>query len=217
MKQRLANPSALIDISGIKDLAFIRADAGAVAIGAAHQARRRRDLRRGAQGDSRARPSGRRDRRSGRAPHGYDRRLARQQRSGGGLSGCGLGLGATVKTTKREIARRRFLHRHVRDRARGRRNRERDIFPRCGKGWLREIPESGLALCDGRRVRGKDEGRRARGGDRRRVLRLPRAGDGSGARQELHARGGCRRQGRRRTISIRICTVRPNTARIWSP
>ncbi|MEJ0025722.1 MAG: xanthine dehydrogenase family protein subunit M [Rhizomicrobium sp.] len=35
MKMRLANPSDLIDISGIKELSYIRASAGAVAIGAA--------------------------------------------------------------------------------------------------------------------------------------------------------------------------------------
>lgn len=35
MKMRLANPSDLIDISGIKDLSYIRASANAIAIGAA--------------------------------------------------------------------------------------------------------------------------------------------------------------------------------------
>ncbi len=35
MKMRLANPSDLIDISGIKELSYIRASAGAIAIGAA--------------------------------------------------------------------------------------------------------------------------------------------------------------------------------------
>ncbi len=35
MKMRLANPSDLIDISGIKELSYIRMDAGGVAIGAA--------------------------------------------------------------------------------------------------------------------------------------------------------------------------------------
>ena len=35
MKMRLANPSDLIDISGIKELSYIRGNAGAVAIGAA--------------------------------------------------------------------------------------------------------------------------------------------------------------------------------------
>ena len=88
--------------------------------------------------------------------------------------------------------RRRFLHRHVFDRAGGRRDRHGSLVSRSAESGLHEIPQSRFALRDGGRLRCEDEGRRARRGDRCRALRLPRAGDGSGAREGLPARCDCR-------------------------
>ena len=85
-------------------------------------------VKRGDPGPRRAR---RHDRRPGGAQPRHDRRLDRQQRPGGGLSRRRVvALDATVRTTKREIAGRRFLHRHVRDRARPGRDRHRGASSR---------------------------------------------------------------------------------------
>ena len=89
MKQRLASPSDVIDLGRIKDLVGIEVSGDAVTIKAATTHYDVASSARGAEGDSRARPSRLADRRSRRAPSRHHRRLDRQQRSGGGLSGGG--------------------------------------------------------------------------------------------------------------------------------
>ena len=90
-----------------------------------------------------------------------------------------LALGATIVTNKR-----RDRGRTITSRACSRRRSEADEIitkvqlPDPGEGGLREVPQSRLALCAGRRVRRQDGGRRARRRDRRgRKRRVPRHGD----------------------------------------
>ena len=104
MKQRLASPSDVIDLGKIKELIGIEAirrradDQGGDDLFRHHAKRRREKV------DSRDRLPHLAARRSRRAASRHDRRLDRQQRSGGGLSGGVLALGATVKTNKRSIS-----------------------------------------------------------------------------------------------------------------
>ena len=92
MKQRLASPSDVIDLGKIKELIGIEATGRR----ADHQGgddplRRAMQSADVQEGDPGARPSRLADRRSGRALSRHHRRLDRQQRSGGGLSGGGAG------------------------------------------------------------------------------------------------------------------------------
>jgi carbon-monoxide dehydrogenase medium subunit len=109
MKQRLANPSALIDISGLKDLAFIRTDAGTVTIGAGT---RHADVAASAE-VRRAIPA-----LAHLAEEIGDPAVRHMGTIGGSLANndpaadypaAVLGLGATVKTTKREIGADAFF------------------------------------------------------------------------------------------------------------
>ena len=63
---------------------------------------------------------------------------------------------------------RRFLQGPVRDRARAGRDHRPLPVPEGEQGGLREIPQPGLALCAGRRVRVEARLRHPRRGDRRR-------------------------------------------------
>ena len=79
MKQRLASPAALIDLKNVPELAGIGREGDHLLIGAMS---RHVDVARSsvvAGGDPGARQTRRRHRRSARAQHGHDRRLARQQ------------------------------------------------------------------------------------------------------------------------------------------
>ena len=82
---------------------------------------------------------------------------------------------------------RRFLQGPVRDRARGRtRSSPRCTFPIAEQGGLREVPQPGLALCAGRRVRVEARLRRPRRRDRRRLeRRVPRDRVRGGAEEAL--------------------------------
>ena len=87
MRLRLSQSERLVDLGAIADLKAIKADGNGVTIGAmathaSVAAERRREAHRA--GDRRAR---RRHRRSDGAQHGNDRRLDRQRRPGGVLSG----------------------------------------------------------------------------------------------------------------------------------
>ena len=72
--------------------------------------------------------------------------------------------------------------------------------PGAGEGCVHEVRQPGLALCDGRRVRGEGAEGRARGGNGGRAeRRVPPQGDGRGAGEELVRRcaGGCEDAGGR--------------------
>ena len=72
--------------------------------------------------------------------------------------------------------RRRLFHRAVRDRARAGRTHHPGELPDPAEGGLHEVRQSGVALRAGRRLRRQDRGRRAGRGDRGgRARRLPRA------------------------------------------
>ena len=91
LKQRLAKPSDVVDLGGIKELAGIKVEGNNVVIGAMT---RHADVASSA--DVKARDPGagrprRPHRRSAGAQPRHDRRLDRQQRSGGRLSGGGAG------------------------------------------------------------------------------------------------------------------------------
>ena len=68
------------------------------------------------------------------------------------------------------------------------RSSQRSRFPVPEQAAYAKFPNPGFALCDGRRVRREDQIRRARGSDGCRPMRLPRAGNGSGAGEEILAR-----------------------------
>ena len=126
-----------------------------------------------------------------------------------------LALGATDQDQPAQHRGRRFLHRHVLDRARGRRDRHRGVVPHSANAPATRNsrnPASRYAMA-GVFV-AQDEGRRARRGDRRGALRLSRAGNGSGAGQELHARRDRRHRDRSPASSIPTSTARPNIAPI---
>ena len=87
-----------------------------------------------------------------------------------------LALGATIVTNKRQIAADDYLQGPVRDGAGARTRSSPHVqLPDPAEGGLREVPQPGLALRAGRRVRRQDGRRRARRGDRRgRQRRVPR-------------------------------------------
>ena len=104
MKQRLANPPQLIDISGLKELAFIRIGKSGVTIGAASK---HADVATSAD-IAKAIPA-----LAGLAAEIGDPAVRHMGTIGGSLANndpaadypaAALGLGATLKTTKREIA-----------------------------------------------------------------------------------------------------------------
>ena len=104
MKQRLAAPTDVIDLGKIKELVGIEASGDTLTIKAATTYFDITAERRCQKGDSGDRLSHLGARRSRRALSRHDRRLDRQQRSGGGFPGRFAGAGATVKTNKRSIA-----------------------------------------------------------------------------------------------------------------
>ena len=87
MRLRLSQSERLVDLGGIADLKAIKVDGNGVTIGAmaTHACvAANADVQRG---DSGARRARRRHRRPDGAQHGHDRRLDRQRRPGGVLSG----------------------------------------------------------------------------------------------------------------------------------
>ena len=103
LKQRLAQPTDLIDLGGIAELKGIKEEAGGLTIGAMT---RHADVAGSAVVKARdpgAGRAGRADRRPAGAQPRHHRRLDQQQRPGGRLSGRAPGAGATVRTNKREI------------------------------------------------------------------------------------------------------------------
>ncbi len=117
LKQRLAQPSDLVDLGGIAELKGVKAEGGGITIGAMTT---HADVARSAD-VQKAIPAlaqlGGRHRRSAGAQPRHHRRLGRQQRSGGGLSG---GRARARRHHPHQQARdqgRRLLQGHVRDRA----------------------------------------------------------------------------------------------------
>ena len=171
MKQGLAAPSDIVDLAGIKN-AGVTANAAKVTVkaGTAHA-----DVAvelGGPEIDPGACRTGPRHRRSARSPPRHHRRLDRQQRSGSRLPGGARGARGDRHHQRPQTAGGEVLHRNVRHRAEARRNGGGGRVSGAEAGRLRQVPESSLALRDGRGVRGPGQGRQgARGGHRRRALR----------------------------------------------
>ena len=179
MKQRLASPSALIDLKSVAELSGIAREG--------EPRDRRHDAPR--RGRATTPSCRRRFRRSPRSPAASATRTC----ATGARSAARSPTTIPPPTTRRrrspwrddrhQQARDpggRFLQGPVRDRARGRRTHHQGALPDPAEGGLHEVPQSGLALRAGRRVRREDEGRRPRRGDRRRrERRLPRQRAGS--------------------------------------
>ena len=77
-----------------------------------------------------------------------------------------LALDATIVTNKREIAADKFFTGLFETALKEGEIVTAVTLHRAGQGRLRKIPQSGLALCDDRRVRRQGQGRRARRGHR---------------------------------------------------
>ena len=99
-----------------------------------------------------------------------------QQRSGGRLARRRvLALGATVQTNKRTIAADDFFKGMYETALARRRDHHGGELSGAEEGRLRQVPESGVALRAGRRVRRADRQRRPRRGHRRRAVRAFRS------------------------------------------
>ena len=199
MKLRLAQPGTLVDLSGIAELKGIRKEGDALVIGAMT---RHAEIAASAAVKS-AIPV------LAMVAHGIgDRQVRNMGTIGGALANndpaadwpaAVLALGATVQTNKRKIAADDFFKGMYETALAADEIITAVSFPIPKKAAYCKFPNpaSRFALT-GVFCRADGE-RRTRRGDRRRAGRLPRAGAGAGADEELH--GGCgeggqdRRQG----------------------
>ena len=125
MKTRLAAPSDVVDLAHIAELKGIKVSGRTVTIGAATthaEVAADAELKKACPALSHLAAH---DRRSACAPQGHDRRLDRQQRPGGRLSGGAAGARRDDRHQQARDRGRRVLHRPVRDGAGGRRDRHR--------------------------------------------------------------------------------------------
>ena len=175
MKQRLASPPHLVDLSHIEGLDAIEMKGRSLVIGATakHAAvATSADRRRSHSGAGRTR---RPDRRSRGAPQGHHRRLARQQRSDRGLSRSGAGARRHHRHQQAPPEGGRVLPGPVHDGARERRDHHQGDVPAAEEGGLHQVPQPGFALRAGRRVRRQASVGRARRRHRRGLgRRVPR-------------------------------------------
>ncbi len=169
MKQRLASPGAIVDLGGLKELSGVSRDGDAIVIGAMT---RHIDV------------ANSKDVKSAIPALAYlageigDPAVRNRGTIGGSLANndpaadypaAALALGATIVTNKRSLTADAFLQGPVRDRARAGRAHHQGPLPGSREGGLREVPQPGLALCAGRRVRREVGGGRARRRDGRRL------------------------------------------------
>ena len=169
MKARLAAPGNLIDLRHVPELKGIQVSGDSVSHRRRHDAFRGVEIGRGEERDPDARRACRHDRRRAGAPSRHDRRLGRQQRSGRRLSGRRAGARRHGHHRPPADCRRRVFHRPLHDGAGGGRDRHARLLQGPRNLRLRKIPQPGLALSDGRRLRRKAQGRLdPRGGDGRR-------------------------------------------------
>ena len=158
MKQRLAKPSDVVDLNGIKELAGIKVDGNGVTIGGMT---RHADVASSAD-VKKAIPA-----LAHLAGHIGDPAVRNRGTMGGSVANndpaadypaAVVALNATVTTNEPHDQGRRLLQGPVRDRARGRRADHLDQLPEGREGGLHEVPQPGLALRHGRRVRRQDRG-----------------------------------------------------------
>ena len=122
VKQRLAQPGCLVDLSAVAELSGDKNSArGRFADNrCACASRRSRRQRFRARINSGFVAFGGFHRRPAGAESGDNRRISRQQRPGGGLSGGGLGIGGDGRHQQTRNFRRRFFCRNVHNRPRRR-------------------------------------------------------------------------------------------------
>ncbi len=124
MKQGLASPTDIIDLSGLKNSGVtVSAKAVTVKAGTTHAEVAADKARQ--EGDPGARRPGLCDRRSACAQPRHHRRLDRQQRSGGGLSAGGRGPRRHGHTSERKIPADKFFTGMFADGPQGRRDHHR--------------------------------------------------------------------------------------------
>ena len=188
MKQRLASPAALIDLKNVHELAGIAREGDNLVIGAMtrHAEVARNNVVQTAIPALASLAGGIGD------PH-----VRNMGTIGGSLANndpaadypaAALALGATIVTNKRRIGAQDFFTGLFETALETGELITQGELPDPAKGRIHEVPQPGLALRAGRRLRRQDGGRRSRRRDRRRLeRRLPRRGVRSGAGQEFLA------------------------------
>ena len=217
MKQRLAAPSDVIDLSRLAELRGISAAGGTVTIGAGvtHAEVANSDAVKkaipalaklaGLIGDPAVRHKGT----IGGSVANND--------PGADYPAAVLGLGATIHTNRRTIKADAFFTGLFTTALEDGEVVTKVAFPEAGAGGLREVPQSCVTLCHDRRVRVGGEGRRSprrghRGGQQGRV---PLGRDGEGARRQLLGRRDPGRHDRRRRHARRPARLGRRTGRTW--
>ena len=191
LKMRLAKPSDLIDLAELKDLVGVSVGDGIVSIGAMtpHAAVNASAEVRGAI-PALAKLAGLIG----------DPMVRNRGTIGGSISNndpaadypaAVVGLGATVHTNKRRIAGDDFFTGMFETALDEAELVTRVDFPVPRKSRLHEVPQSGLSVRHGRRVRQPRTAGNPGGGHRGRTLRVPGFRDGIRAGEQLRA-GGCR-------------------------
>ena len=150
LKQRLANPPVVVDLGAIAELRGIEQSGGALVIGAMT---RHAEV---AEFESRAgcfagagRACGK-HRRSARAQQRHHRGLGREQRSSRRLSSCCAGPRRDHRHQQAADRCRSVLQGAVHDSAGRGRDHHPAVLPAGGEVCLRQISQSGVALCAGR-------------------------------------------------------------------
>ena len=194
MKQRLAAPSAVIELKDVPELSGISRSGDDLVIGA---------MTRHVEVASNATVKGAIAALATLAGGIGDAHVRNRGTIGGSLANndpaadypaAALALGGDLRHQQAAHRGRRLFQGRVRDRARTRRAHHPGELPDPAKGGLYEIRQPRLALRAGRRVRRQDRGRRPRRGDRGgRERRLPLARARSRAQREFLARGRGRR------------------------
>ena len=215
LKQRLASPSDVIDLGGA-GLGGISVSGDAVTIGA---------------GTTHAEVAGSSDV-AGAIPalarlagHIGDPHVRARGTIGGSVANndpsadypaaC-VALGATIVTNEREVAADDFFTGMFETALNENEIITSVVFPVVAKAGYSKFPNPASRYAMVGVFVAQTAGRRAGRGDRRRVQRVPGAGDGKCARRQFRTRCGCRHLGDRPTTSTAISTPAPNTAPIWS-
>ncbi len=151
LKQRLASPSVLVSLNGIKEMIGVRKDGDALVIGGATPHARGRE-RGGGQLPGAGASGGAYRRSRGQEPW-HDRRQPRQQRPLGLLPGRRARLGCHGGDEQPQDRGGRLLRRALHHRARIRRDHHRGALSDPGKGELPEVRPTRVPLRAGRRLR----------------------------------------------------------------
>ena len=123
-----------------------------------------------------------------------------------------LATDATIRTNRRAIAAGDFFQGLFTTALEPDEIITRNCVPGAAESRLHQVPQPGLALCHGRRVRGQGRAGGAGGGDRRRAeRRVPPHGVRAGAGACVGAGVRWTASARRRTTSTATSTAAPNT------